>query len=254
MKKVIRLIAIGIIALFCFMISAHAEEIYFELNGFAFDINSDGKAVIHEYYGNKTDVAIPDKFLRAQVVGIGDNAFCDADITSLCFANTQHLAFIGSSAFSGCSALTEVALPETVTQIGSGAFGGCDNLQYAYLSDRITSIGQNAFGGDSNLVIRTVKDSYAAQYAQENNIPVEYSYEYMLGDADDNGIISVFDATAIQRVLAHAENDPDGMITLRGCVTGDTLNMIDVTTIQRHLAKLDTAYSVGDRISTYIPA
>lgn len=36
---------------------------------------------------------------------------------------------IGSGAFSGCSALTELRLPESLTEIGTGAFSGCSSLQ-----------------------------------------------------------------------------------------------------------------------------
>ena len=42
---------------------------------------------------------------------------------------------IGGSAFSGCSGLTSVTIPDSVTSIGSSAFYGCDKLQYIYITD-----------------------------------------------------------------------------------------------------------------------
>ena len=39
---------------------------------------------------------------------------------------------IGSSAFSGCSGLTEITIPDSVTSIGGFAFSGCSALKDVY--------------------------------------------------------------------------------------------------------------------------
>ena len=288
-----------IAAVYCFSTAAHAADNYFELNGFTFDINSEGKATIHDYNGDNTDVVIPNSLLRAPVVSVGDYAFYDKSITSVSFDTAAQLNSIGSCAFynctslselsipsnvalsfsafqncSGletltidegiaeipeqcfyrCSSLTEITLPDSVTTIGTRAFGECGSLHYAYLSENVTDIASNAFSGDSDLIICTQRDSYAAQYAKDNNIPVEYPYEYLIGDADGNGIVNIFDVTTLQRVLAKMMDDPDGMIALRGSVTGGTLSSIDVTVIQRFLAHMDTPYPVNETNSGWASA
>lgn len=54
---------------------------------------------------------------------------------------------IGSSAFSGCSGLTSITIPDSVTSIGSSAFSGCSRLTGITISDNVTSIGETAFAG-----------------------------------------------------------------------------------------------------------
>ena len=58
---------------------------------------------------------------------------------------------IGNVAFSGCSSLTEVAIPESVTSIGDFAFNGCSSLTQITIPEGVTSIGDYAFSGCSKL-------------------------------------------------------------------------------------------------------
>ncbi len=59
---------------------------------------------------------------------------------------------IGSNAFSGCTALTALSIPDTVSMIDSNAFAGCENLQLTLLetTGKIT-IEEDAFDPDSAL-------------------------------------------------------------------------------------------------------
>ena len=59
---------------------------------------------------------------------------------------------IGSSAFSSCSGLTSVTIPDSVTSIGKGAFSGCSGMTSATIPDSVTSIGKGAFSGCSGIV------------------------------------------------------------------------------------------------------
>ncbi len=54
-------------------------------------------------------------------------------------------------AFSGCSNLTSIEIPKSVTSIGACAFYGCCSLTSVDISDNVTSIGAFAFSGCSNL-------------------------------------------------------------------------------------------------------
>ena len=52
---------------------------------------------------------------------------------------------IAGSAFSGCSGLVSINIPNTVTNIGNGAFGGCTNLTTISIPNSVTHIGEGAF-------------------------------------------------------------------------------------------------------------
>lgn len=69
--------------------------------------------------------------------------------------------------------------------------------------------------------------------------------EYINGDTDGDGAVTIMDATAIQRILAHLSHDADGKYSLRGDVNKDGLNIMDATAIQRHLARYQDKFKVG---------
>ena len=54
---------------------------------------------------------------------------------------------IGDSAFRGCTSLTSITIPDSVTTIGSSAFYGCTSLTSVTIGKGVTSIGKNAFSG-----------------------------------------------------------------------------------------------------------
>ena len=71
-------------------------------------------------------------------------------------ANTYSVTSIGSSAFSGCSGLTSVTIPNSVTSIGGSAFRGCTSLTSVTIPNSVTSIGDSAFSNCSSLTSVTI--------------------------------------------------------------------------------------------------
>ena len=66
---------------------------------------------------------------------------------------------IGNSAFSGCTGLTNIKIPDSVTSIDSYAFSGCTGLTGITIPDSVTSIGRSAFSGCTGLTSITIPDS-----------------------------------------------------------------------------------------------
>ena len=66
---------------------------------------------------------------------------------------------IGASAFSRCSGLTSVTIPNSVTSIGGYAFSGCSGLTSVTIGNSVTSIGYSAFSNCSGLTSVTIPNS-----------------------------------------------------------------------------------------------
>ena len=66
---------------------------------------------------------------------------------------------IGWSAFYGCSGLTSITIPESVTSIGKYAFYNCSGLTSVNIPEATTSVGEAAFSGCSGLTSITIPNS-----------------------------------------------------------------------------------------------
>ena len=82
-------------------------------------------------------------------------AECDATATgSLLIPSTyngQQVFEISNGAFSSCTQLTSITIPEGVTHIGISAFLGCTSLTNITIPNSVTSIGRYAFQNCSSL-------------------------------------------------------------------------------------------------------
>ena len=68
---------------------------------------------------------------------------------------------LNKGAFDGCSGLTSVTIPDSVTSIGRSAFEGCSGLTSVTIGNSVISIGNSAFDGCSGLTSITYKGTIA---------------------------------------------------------------------------------------------
>ena len=85
---------------------------------------------------------------------------------------------IGNSAFSGCSGLTSVTIPNSVRSIGDNTFYNCSGLTSVTIPNSVSSIGFSAFNGCSGLTSITCEAStppycdYYCFYNVNKSIPI----------------------------------------------------------------------------------
>ena len=89
---------------------------------------------------------------------ISQNDFKDCkDLTEITIPD--YVTEIGEGAFNRCTGLTEINIPDSVTEIGEGAFEGCTGLTKINIPDSVTVIGENAFYDCTGLTKINIPDS-----------------------------------------------------------------------------------------------
>ena len=128
--------------------------------GLEFSLNSDNVSYSVSGIGTctDTDIVIPSSYNDLPVTSIGVGAFswCTS-LTSITIPDS--VTSIGEYAFFACSSLTSITIPDSVTSIGASTFYGCSSLTGITIPDSVTSIGDSAFGYCSSLTSITIPDS-----------------------------------------------------------------------------------------------
>ena len=152
------------LALFLFAgINAFAFDA--EIDGIYYNFSGDEATVTYKYIGFNSysgSVVIPTTVTydgkTYSVTSIDYSAFSGcSDLTSITIPNS--VTSIGSSAFLGCSGLTSITIPNSVTSIGERAFSGCSGLTSITIPNSVTSIGYEAFRDCSSLTSVTIPNS-----------------------------------------------------------------------------------------------
>ncbi len=139
----------------------------FEVNGIYYNITDFGKSVsvtykntdYNSYSGN---VVIPSTVTynstTYSVIYIGEFAFSDCTgLTAVTIPNS--VIFIDRNAFMNCNGLTSITIPNSVISIDRNAFMNCNGLTSITIPEGVTSIGDGAFYGCTGLTSITIPNS-----------------------------------------------------------------------------------------------
>ena len=116
-----------------------------------------GGPYFYYFKGNPTDGYSRELYVDENDV-LGDYMFCGCSaLTSLTLPSS--VTKIGNYAFSGCSGLTSLVIPSGVTEIDGGAFSGCSGLTSMKIPSGVTEIGDYAFENCSGLTSMKIPSS-----------------------------------------------------------------------------------------------
>ena len=212
------------------------------------------------------------------VTEIGDHSFYDCDLRKLVipdsvqsigttsFGDNKHLTEvtlgkglteIPERAFSFCG-LTSLSIPGNITTIGDLAFLQNPDLKEVYIPATVTEIGNQAFGyldksGGFVLVdgftIIGKAGSAAQAYAEANGIPFREETELLLGDVDNDGKVTILDATLLQRKLAGMQISFAFIDAVADADEDQAVTILDATILQRWLASMPSNDHIGKPIA-----
>ena len=114
---------------------------------FTFTTNADNAITITGYTGSNGVVMIPGTIAGLPVTSIGDWAFYATSVTNVLIPDS--VTNIGDGAFFDCESLTNVTLGSSVTNVGDWAFGFCPSLMSVCCRGDAPSLGgDNVFYGN----------------------------------------------------------------------------------------------------------
>lgn len=120
----------------------------------------DGYYVRFYVYGltNMTTATIPDTYQGEKVVGLRGNTFSNMPLLSE-VTLPDSITEIRGQAFKNCRSLERVTLPEHLTYLGGEAFYHCSSLEEVNLPAGLTEIRGNTFEECSNLLRIEIPDN-----------------------------------------------------------------------------------------------
>ena len=146
MKRISFIMAMFALSLGNVFAETHRENVV-EIEGIYYILDSEHKTASVTF----TDEAIE------TYMGILNNNY-SGDVTipeSVCYNNEIYdVTCISDNAFSDCSNLTSITIPNTITSIGYGSFYGCDSLSAVYIKDIVAWLNISFTNQGSNPLSR----------------------------------------------------------------------------------------------------
>lgn len=119
------------------------------VGGFSYDLYED-YAVITKGDSTLTAPELPAQIEGKPIMAIGENAFSSCTLLSE-ITLPETLVLIDRCAFFGCGQLEKIVLPESVHEIGESAFADCTSLKNVTVTSGVKKLGAHAFDGTAFL-------------------------------------------------------------------------------------------------------
>ncbi len=146
------------------VVTQNGQTIYYNIIDSACVITRPGSSIDNPWNGftkPSGELIIPDSIIHDGIIypvtKIESYAFSGcSDLTAVTIP--ERVTYIGWSTFRNCSSLEMITLPDAITSIGEYAFYNCTGLVTVDMGDNVASIGEWAFGGCSNLASIVIPD------------------------------------------------------------------------------------------------
>lgn len=212
-----------------------------DANNTIFDSRNNCNAII-ETATNTLIAGCRNTVIPANITAIGEFAFFGQNMIKT-INIPPSVEIIGRSAFNSCTSLTKFIIPNSVTSLGNFVFSGCTGLEDVTISSGLTTIGRGAFYGCTALnkivsniskpkdvmmgsdVFKNVDYSSCILYVPNGTRNIyltadqwkQFEIIKIIGDVDDDGVVSSADITALYNHLL--DNNNDGIVN--GDLDGD---------------------------------
>ena len=179
---------------------------------FSFEVNEDNTATITRFSSDNEDVfnsfMLPDSIQGHQVTVVGSKAFSGCTgLTRIEIPDS--VTTIEDLAFAGCTSLTSIDIPDSVTTIEGNAFSGCTSLTSIDIPDSVTTIELGTFSGCTSLTSIEIPDSVTTIGYDDTWYDDEPEYEF------DDGAFS--GCTSLESIEIPDFVTYIGIYTFSGC-------------------------------------
>ena len=212
MKKLALLICILFVCCLPFA-AAQEDAITYQNGDFFYILLENGTAEISRYWGDVSELIIPDELDGYAVTSIGDNSFWN------------------------CYSLTNITIPDSVTSIGHNAFGGCENLISIAIPDSVISIGANPFPYCASLTEINVSPDHPVLETIDGvlfdkNDRKLITYPYAFGSESysiPQGTLAIGDMAFYLCETLTDITIPEGVTSIGNLAFGDCYNLASIT-------------------------
>lgn len=247
-KKSFSFLIIVVITLYS--VVSYSAVTYYQYDGYKYKDYGINQISLSGWDDSSDTLVLPDNIVDVFFVSIDDYALRDDTvIKTVDLSRAKHLKKIGTGAFSGCSSLESVSIPEWTTELSDYLFQNCTGLKNVSIEAPVTKINTQMFNRCSSLESFTVPDSVLSieKYAFGNctslsTIVIPKSVENISSTAfaNTNATFLVYFGTYAHQ---YAMDNNIAYVLLDGVKLGDAdgdgaVTINDVTAIQQHVADM----------------